>query len=74
MSQDQHAGKNYNIKTSKKPSARVEQLKYLGTTLTNRNSILEELKSRMNSGNLCYHSVPNLFAFQFAIHKYKYKT
>jgi hypothetical protein len=74
MSQDQHAGKYYHIKTSKKPSARVEQLKYLGTTLTNRNSIVEELKSIMNSGNVCYHSVQNLFAFQFAIQKYKDKT
>jgi hypothetical protein len=74
MSQDQHARKNYNIKTRKKPSARVEWLKYLGTTLTNRNSILEELKSRMNLGSVCYNSVQNLFAFQFAIQKYKDKT
>jgi hypothetical protein len=32
-------------------SARVEELKYLGTTLTNQNSIQEEIKSRMTSGN-----------------------
>ena len=63
MSQDEHAGKNHNIKIRKKPSARVEQLKYLGTNLTNRNSILEELKSRTNSGNICYHSVQNLLPY-----------
>jgi hypothetical protein len=38
----------------------VEEFKYLGTTLTNKNSIQEEIKSRMNSGNVCYHSVLNL--------------
>jgi len=32
----------------------------LGTTLTNKNSIAEEIKSRLSSGNACYHSVQNL--------------
>ena len=41
---------------------RVEKLKYLGTTLTNRNSILEEIKSRLRSGNAFYHSVQNLLS------------
>jgi hypothetical protein len=41
---------------------RVEELKYLGTTLTNRNSIYEEIKSRLKSGNACYHSVQNLLS------------
>ena len=36
--------------------------KYLGTTLTNQNSILEEIKSRLRSGNACYHSVQNLLS------------
>ena len=34
----------------------------MGTTLTNRNSILEEIKSRLNSGNACYPSVQNLLS------------
>ena len=38
----------------------VEQFKYLGTTLTNQNSIQEEIKSRLKSGNACYHSVQKL--------------
>jgi len=38
----------------------VEEFKYLGTTLTNQNSIQEEIKGRLNSGNVCYHSVQNL--------------
>jgi hypothetical protein len=41
----------------------VEEFKYLGTTLTNQNSIKEEIKSRLKSGNACYHSVQNLLYF-----------
>ena len=40
----------------------MEQLKYLGTTLTYQNSIQEEIKSRLKSGNVCYHSVKNLWS------------
>jgi len=36
--------------------------KYLGTTLTNQNSIAEEIKSRLRSGNACYNSVQNLLS------------
>ena len=32
------------------------------TTLTNQNSIAEEIKSRFKSGNACYHSVQNLLS------------
>jgi len=34
----------------------------LGTTLTNKNSIAEEIKSRLRSGNACYHSMQNLLS------------
>jgi UDP-galactopyranose mutase len=50
---------------------RVEEFKYLGSTLTNQNSILEEIKSRSRLGNACYYSVHNLFVFQVAIQKFK---
>jgi hypothetical protein len=40
----------------------VAQFKYLGTTVTNRNLIQEEIKSTLNSGNACYHSVQKLLS------------
>jgi hypothetical protein len=45
MSRDQNAGQNHNMKIDNKLFERVEQFKYLGTTLTNQNSIQEELRA-----------------------------
>jgi len=56
-SPEQNAGQNHNIQPDNKSFERVEQFKYLGTNLTYQNSIQEEIKSRLNSGNACYHSV-----------------
>jgi hypothetical protein len=39
----------------------VEQFRYLGTTVTVQNWIHEEIK-RLNSGDVCYHSVQNLLS------------
>ena len=36
--------------------------KYLGTTLTDQNSIAEEIKTRFRAGNACYYSVQNLLS------------
>ena len=41
---------------------RVEGFRYLGTKLTNKNSIQEEVKSRLKSGNACCHLVQNLLS------------
>jgi hypothetical protein len=41
---------------------RVEEFKYLGTTLTDQNSIQEEIKSRLKLGKTCYHSVQNVLS------------
>jgi hypothetical protein len=62
MSRDQNAGQNHNIKLDNKSFKRVEQLKYLGTTLMNRDSNQEEIKSRLKSGSACYHSVQDLLS------------
>jgi hypothetical protein len=60
MIRDQHAEQYGNIQTCNKPFETVKQFKYLGKTLTNKNSIHEEIKSRLKSGNTCYYSVQNL--------------
>ena len=62
MSRDQNAGRNHNVRIDNSTFERMEEFKYLGTTLTNKNSILEEMKSRLRSGNACYHSVQNLLS------------
>jgi len=62
MSRDQNAGRSHSIKTDNSFFERVEELKYLGTTLTNQNSTQEEIKSKLNLGNVCYHSVQNLLS------------
>jgi hypothetical protein len=59
-SQNQNAGHNHNIDS--KSFQRVEEFKYLGATLMNRNSIHEEIKSRLKSENACYHLVLNLLS------------
>jgi hypothetical protein len=62
MSQDQNAEQNHNTKIDNKSFERADKFKYLETTLTNRNSIHEEIKSRHKSGNACYHLVQNLLS------------
>jgi len=45
----------------------------LGTTLTNQNSIAEEIKCRLRSGNACYHSVENLLSSRLLYKNLKIK-
>jgi len=54
MSREQNGGRSYSMKTDNSPFERVEEFKYLGTTLANENSIQEEIKSSLKSGNACY--------------------
>jgi hypothetical protein len=62
MSRDQNARRSQNIKSDNNSSDWVEQLKYLGTNLTNKNYIQEEIKSRLMTGNTCYHSLQNILS------------
>ena len=62
MSQDQNAEQNINIHIGDKLFETVEQFKYLGTTLTDKNCSYEEIKSSLKSGNACYYFVQNLLS------------
>jgi hypothetical protein len=42
----------------------VAKFKYVGTTVTDQNHMHEEINSRLNSGNACYHSVHSLLSFR----------
>jgi len=57
MSRDHNEGRIHSARTDNSTFERVEEFKYLGTTLTNQNSIAEEIKSRLRSGNASYYSV-----------------
>jgi hypothetical protein len=60
MSRGQNAGQIQSVRIDNSTFERGEEFKYLGTTLTNQNSIPEEIKSRLRTGNACCHSVQNL--------------
>jgi hypothetical protein len=62
VSRCQKAGKRQSIKIGNRSFESVAKFKYLGTTLTYQNCIHEQIKSRLNSGNACYHSVQSLLS------------
>ena len=62
MSRDQNARQSHSMKIDNSSFERMEEFKYFGTTVANQNSIQEEIKSRLKSGNACYHSVQNLLS------------
>jgi len=62
MSGDRNSGRNHSVGIDNSTFERVENFKYLGTTLTNQNYIPEEIKSRLRSGNACYYLVQKLLS------------
>jgi hypothetical protein len=53
-------GEKHSIKRVSRSFEDVRKFKYLGTPLTDQNCMYDEIKSRLNSGNACYHSVQSL--------------
>ena len=73
MSRDHNDWQSHSMKTDNSSFERVEEFKYLGTTLTHQNSIQEEIKSRLKSGNACYHSAQNLLSSSLLFKNLKIK-
>jgi hypothetical protein len=62
VSRCQKVGQRQSIKISNRSFEDDAKFKYLGTTLKDQNRIHEEIKSRLNSENACYHSVQSLLS------------
>jgi len=60
MSRHQNEGQNHNSLIANKSLKNVVNFNYLGKAVTNQNSIHEEIKSRLNFGNACYHSLQSI--------------
>jgi hypothetical protein len=73
MSRSQKVGQKRSIKIANRSFEYVAKSKYLGTTLTDQNHMHEEIKSRLNSGNACYHSVQSLLPSRLLCRKLKVK-
>jgi hypothetical protein len=73
MSHGQKIGQKHSLETANRSFEDVAKFKYLGTTLTDQNCMYEEIKSRLNSGNACYHSVQSLLSYRLLSRNVKVK-
>jgi len=71
MSRDQNAGQSHSTKIDNNSFETVEEFKYLEPTLTDQNSIQEEIQTRYKSGNTCYYLVQNRLSSSLLSKKYK---
>jgi hypothetical protein len=60
MPHSQKMGQKHDMKIAKSFFEDVAKFRRLGTALADQNCMHEEMKSRLNSGNVCYHSVQGL--------------
>jgi hypothetical protein len=77
MSRHQTARQSNYIRVANKSFEKVTKFKYLGSTLTDQNCIHDEIRSRLNSGNACYHAVQNFLSSRLLSRNVKiemYKT
>ena len=73
LPRDQNARRSHSMKSDNSSFERVEELKYLGTTLTSQNSIQEEIQSRLKSWIASCHSVQNRLSSSLLSKKLKVK-
>jgi hypothetical protein len=62
MSHSQKTGQKCRLKIANRSFEDVAKFKYLRTTLSDQNHMQEEINSRLNLGNACYHSVQSLLS------------
>jgi hypothetical protein len=55
LSRHQNAGQNHDIKTDNRWFENMAMFEYSEMRVTNPNLIHEEIKNRLNPGNVCYH-------------------
>ena len=58
---------NAHIKIGSNSYEKVKTFKYLGSLLTNQNSIQDEIKCRLKAGNSCYYLVQTLLSSRFSL-------
>jgi hypothetical protein len=73
MSRSQKIRQKHSIKIVNRSFEDAAKFKYLGTTLTDQKFMHEEINSRLNSGNACYHSVHSLLSSRLLSGKLKVK-
>jgi hypothetical protein len=57
MSRYQKVGHKHSIKIANRSFENVAKFRYLGTRITDQNCMHEEIRNRLNSGNVCNNSV-----------------
>jgi hypothetical protein len=62
ISRSQNIGQKLCIKIGNRSFEDVANFRHLGTTLTDQKFMHEKIKSRINSGNACCHSVQSLLS------------
>jgi hypothetical protein len=73
MSHYKKSGQTHSIEIVNRSFEDVAKFKYLVTTLTDQKCMNEEIKSRLNSGNACYHSVQRPLSSHLLSRKVKVK-
>jgi phosphoglycerate-specific signal transduction histidine kinase len=73
MCRQQTAGLSNYIRVANTSFEKVAKVKYLGATLTYQNCIHEEIRSRLNSENACYHAVHNVLSSRLLSRNMKIK-